>query len=55
MLAQASVMKREGRAHTWRFLGHALHSLHFSGPEGADSVHPSRRGRRLGGGGVEWW
>ena len=25
------------------------------GPEGADSVHPSRRGRRLGGGGVGWW
>ena len=27
-------------------------SLHFSGPEGADSVHPSRWGRRRG---VEWW
>ena len=25
------------------------------GLSGADSVHPSRRGRRLGGGGVEWW
>ena len=47
-------MKLEGRAHTWRFPGQAaqgmptavklcaLHSLHFSCPEGADSVHPSR-------------
>ena len=25
------------------------------GPEGADSVRPSCRGRRLGGGGVGWW
>ena len=57
-------MKLEGHAHTWRFPVQvaqgiptavklqALHSLHFLGPEGADSVHPSRRGRRLGGGGV---
>ena len=63
VLAWASVMKLEGRAHTWRFRGQAaqgipiavklraLHSLHFASPEGADSVHPSRQGRRLGGGG----
>ena len=60
----AAVMKLEGHAHTWRFPVQvaqgiptavklrALHSLHFLGPEGADSVHPSRRGRRLGGGGL---
>ena len=53
VLAWASLMKMEGRAHTWRFPGQAaqgmppavklgaLHSLHFLGPEGADSIHPS--------------
>ena len=57
-------MKLEGHAHTWRFPRQAaqgiptavnlraLHSLHFLGPEGADSVHLSRRGAGWGGGGV---
>ena len=57
-------MKLEGRAHTWRFPRQAaqgiptavnlraLHSLHFLGPEGADSVHLSRRGAGWGGGGA---
>ena len=56
-------MKLEGHAHTWRFPRQAaqgiptavnlraLHSLHFLGPEGADSVHLSRRGAGWGGGG----
>ena len=56
-------MKFEGHAHTWRFPRQAaqgiptavnlraLHSLHFLGPEGADSVHLSRRGAGWGGGG----
>ena len=55
-------MKLEGHAHTWRFPRQAaqgiptavnlraLHSLHFLGPEGADSVHLSRRGAGWGGG-----
>ena len=55
-------MKLVGHVHTWRFPRQAaqgiptavklraLHSLHFLGPEGADSVHPSRWGRRRGGG-----
>ena len=69
MLAYESVMRFEGRAHTWRFPGQAsqgmptafklsaLHSLDPSGPEGADSVQTSRRGRQLvglGGVGVGW-
>ena len=57
-------MKLEGHAHTWRFSRQAaqgiptavnlraLHSLHFLGPEGADSVHLSRRGAGWGGGWV---
>ena len=57
-------MKLEGHAHTWRFPRQAaqgiptavnlraLHSFHFLGPEGADSVHLSRRGAGWGGGGV---
>ena len=57
-------MKLEGHAHTWRFPRQAaqgiptavnlraFHSLHFLGPEGADSVHLSRRGAGWGGGGV---
>ena len=56
-------MKLEGHAHTWRFPRQAaqgiptavnlraLHGLHFLGPEGADSVHLSRRGAGWGGGG----
>ena len=61
-------MELEGCAHTWRFPRQAaqgitnvvtlraLHRLHFLGPHGADSVHPSRRGGRLGGRGPcgEW-
>ena len=57
-------MKLEGHAHTWRFPRQAaqgiptavnlraLHSLHFLGPEGANSVHLSRRRAGWGGGGV---
>ena len=57
-------MKLEGHAHTWRFPRQAaqgiptavnlraLHSLHFLGPDGADSVHLSRRGAGWGRGGV---